>query len=143
LTLVERIAASKFLRFGTVGAGGYVVDNAVLYVMTHVFRLDPYTGRIFSYLGAATFTWFGNRYLTFADRRAHGARAVVQEWLTFLLANAVGGAVNFGLYALLVKFAPAPLNNLYIALACGVAAGLVFNFTLSRRLVFRQQPPVA
>ncbi len=143
MTLLDRIVRSRFLRFGTVGAGGYVVDNAVLYVMTHAVGLDPYTGRLFSFLGAATFTWFGNRYLTFADRRAHGTGAIAQEWLRFLAANAVGGGVNLGLYALLVKFAPRPLNNLYIALACGVAAGLVFNFTLSRRLVFKQQPPVA
>ena len=142
MTLIERLADSRFLRFGIVGAGGYLVDNAVLYAMIHLFGLDPYSGRAFSFMAAATFTWWGNRNLTFAEQRAHGARAIAQEWLRFILANAIGGGVNVGVYALLVKFAPPPLSNPFLALAFGVAAGLAFNFTLSKRLVFRE-PPVA
>ena len=34
-------------------------------------------------------------------------------------------------------FAPPPANNLYVALVLGVLAGLVFNFTLSKKLVFK------
>jgi putative flippase GtrA len=36
-----------------------------------------------------------------------------------------------------VRFAPPPINNLYVALVLGVLAGLVFNFTLSKKMVFR------
>jgi len=36
-----------------------------------------------------------------------------------------------------VRFAPPPFNNLTIALVCGVLLGLVFNFTLSKKVVFR------
>ena len=32
---------------------------------------------------------------------------------------------------------PPPINNLYVALIVGVLAGLVFNFTLSKALVFK------
>jgi putative flippase GtrA len=49
----------------------------------------------------------------------------------------VGGLVNVGLYSTLVRFAPPPVNNLYVALALGVLAGLVFNFTLSKKMVFK------
>jgi putative flippase GtrA len=45
--------------------------------------------------------------------------------------------VNYGIYAALVTFAPAPAGNPYLALACGTIAGLVFNFILSSRLVYR------
>lgn len=136
------LSGSQFLRFGIVGAGGYVVDASVLFLMMHVFRFDPYSGRIVSYLAAATFTWTGNRYLTFANQRAHGLTGIAREWATFLGANAIGGLVNVGLYATLVRYAPPPVNNPFVAQLFGVAAGLVFNFTLSKRLVFRQ-PPVA
>ncbi len=140
--LVRLLASSQFIRFGIVGAGGYVVDASVLFLMLHGFGRDPYSGRLISYLAAATFTWAGNRYLTFADQRAHEIRGIVREWATFLAANAIGGLVNLGLYATLVRYAPPPANNPFVAQFFGVLAGLVFNFTLSKRLVFRQ-PPVA
>jgi len=60
-----------------------------------------------------------------------------REWLRFLAANAVGGLVNVGLYSVLVRFAPAPFNDLTVALVFGVLMGLVFNFTLSKKLVFK------
>jgi putative flippase GtrA len=140
--LFKLLASSQFIRFGVVGAGGYVVDASVLFLMLHWAKLDPYSGRIVSYLAAATFTWVGNRYLTFADQRAHLFHGIWREWLRFLAANAVGGLVNVGLYATLVRYAPPPVNNPFVAQLFGVLAGLVFNFTLSKRLVFRE-PPVA
>ena len=139
---LKLLAGSQFIRFGIVGAGGYVVDASVLALMLYAVRLDPYTSRVVSYLAAATFTWTGNRYLTFADQRAHGLKGIAREWATFLAANAIGGLVNVGLYATLVRYAPPPVSNYFVAQLFGVLAGLVFNFTLSKRFVFRQ-PPVA
>ena len=136
------LAGSRFIRFGIVGAGGYVVDATILFLMVQVVHLDPYSGRLVSYLAAATCTWAGNRYLTFADQRAHGLAGIAQEWLKFLGANAIGGLVNLGLYGVLLHYAPRPFNYYLLAQLLGVLAGLMFNFTLSKRLVFRQ-PPVA
>jgi putative flippase GtrA len=140
--IARRLAGSRFLRFGAVGSGGYIVDNLVLLSMIDLVGLDRYSGRIVSFLAAATFTWWGNRYFTFSDRRAHGFSGATREWARFILANAVGGLVNVGLYATIVRFAPPPLNNPFLALPFGVAAGLTFNFFFSRQLVFRE-PPVA
>jgi putative flippase GtrA len=140
--IARRLADSRFLRFGAVGGAGYVVDNLVLLAMIDLVGLDRYSGRVVSFLAAATFTWWGNRYFTFADRRAHGLAGAAREWGRFILANAVGGLVNVGLYATIVKFAPPPLDNPFLALPFGVAAGLLFNFFFSRQLVFRE-PPVA
>ncbi len=69
--------------------------------------------------------------------RARGVADTVKEWLRFLAANAVGGLVNVGLYSVLVRFAPPPFNDLTAALVCGVLLGLVFNFILSKKIVFR------
>jgi putative flippase GtrA len=90
-----------------------------------------------SWFCAATFTWAGNRYFTFAATRARGPLGAAKEWLRFLAANAVGGLVNIGLYSVLVRFAPPPFNGLTLALVCGVLLGLVFNFTLSKKIVFK------
>jgi putative flippase GtrA len=112
------------------------VDWCVLQLMVH-WGTGPYLGRVVSWFCAATFTWAGNRYFTFAGSRARTLVGTVKEWARFLAANAIGGLVNVGLYSVLVRYAPPPFNNLTVALVCGVLLGLVFNFTLSKRVVFR------
>jgi putative flippase GtrA len=139
---MQQMKASRFLRFGIVGAGGFVVDTLVLFVMHRVLGLDPYSARAISIFAAMNFTWIGNRLITF---RAHAAVApgeIAGEWARFLLTNAFGALVNYAVYAAIVRFAPPPANSPYLGLVAGVAAGLTFNFTLSKRLVFRG-PPVA
>jgi putative flippase GtrA len=141
VTILKSLMQLPVLRFAVIGALGVPVDAGMLWLMTHKAGLDPYSGRLVSWACAASFTWIGNRYFTFRARRARGALGMAQEWLRFLAANAVGGLVNVGLYSTLVRFAPPPLNNLYAALVVGVLAGLAFNFTLSRVLVFKAPTP--
>jgi putative flippase GtrA len=137
VSLLAKLSRLSLLRFAVIGALGLPVDAGVLWLMTHRAGLDPYSGRVISWLCAACFTWMGNRTFTFRAARARGPVAIAKEWLRFLAANAVGGLVNVGLYSTLVRFAPPPVNNLYLALIVGVLAGLVFNFTLSKALVFK------
>lgn len=131
------LARLSILRFAVIGGVGFVVDSTILAVDTNWLGLDPFKGRALSMFCAMTCTWLGNRYFTFPDRRAHGSLgAVFHEWSKFVAANIVGALVNYGVYAALLHFASAPLNNKYIALVIGVLAGLIFNFTLSKKLVF-------
>jgi len=135
---LRALSRSRFLRFGLVGGAGFVVDKGVLALAHYLAGLDRFSARAISILCAMTFTWWGNRTLTFADHAATGGAAeLAREWFRFVLANAVGAVVNYGSYSLLVSLAPAPLNNLLLAAAVGVGIGLVFNFTLSKRFVFR------
>jgi putative flippase GtrA len=141
VNLEQRLRAllrSRFLRFGAVGTAGFVVDETVLTLLHYVFGLDPYVARAVSIFCAMTFTWWGNRNLTFAEHAAKGSTTnLAREWFTFVLANAVGALVNYATYSLFVRFAPAPLSNPLLATAIGVGVGLIFNFTLSKRFVFR------
>lgn len=126
-----------FIRFALVGAGGYVVNAAMLALGTHVLHLPVEAALAFAIFIAMCCTWIGNRYLTFRERRAHGVRGMVEEWLRFVGANLVGALVNYGVAVALVRLGPGLLANPYVAQCLGVLAGLVFNFTLSRALVFK------
>jgi len=124
---------AQLLRFAIVGTFGFGVDSAVLYLAMWLFGLGPYSARLISFLVAASVTWICNRVFTFADADQENP---LRQWRRFLATNAVGGVVNYATYALIVSLLPAhPLVPLF-GLACGSVAGLVFNFTLSRRLVF-------
>lgn len=123
----------QFLRFAAVGAAGFLVDAGALWLAMQA-GAGPLGGRALSYLAAATFTWALNRRLTFREAGAGGALA---QWARFLAVNAVGGAVNYAVFAALVLAGGAFAAHPTLAVAAGSASGLVFNFAFSKRLVFR------
>lgn len=134
--------ASEFARFSTVGAAGLLVDMAALYVAMELIGLSYVAGRGVSYLAAATFTWACNRAITFASKGSGGQAG---QWARFLAVNSAGGAVNFAVYLSVVAAfgssgaLPSRVDALlpYLGVALGSLSGLLFNFTLSRLLVFR------
>jgi putative flippase GtrA len=114
----------QFFQFG--------VDCAVLYAAISLGS-GPHVGRVFSYLSAASATWYLNRIITFGDRRSANW---LQEWLRFLVWNAMGGGVNYLTYAAYLHFGYANAAAPFIGVALGSCAGLIVNFTLSRHMVF-------
>ena len=127
-------AFEQFAKFCVVGTIGFVADAGTLYLFMSVASLDPYTGRVFSFLFAATITWALNRNYTF---RSSVAAPRTRQWARFVTANTVGGALNYGVYSALILsggwFIKAPV----LAVAVGSIVGLAFNFTVSRKIVFK------
>jgi len=137
-SLVAALSRHAFVRFAIIGGLGYFVAAGILAFCSDVLKLDFAAANAFSIFLSMCFTWLGNRYFTFRERRARGFSGMAQEWLKFTGANAVGAVVNYTTALLLVGYAPEPFHNKFVAQACGVLAGLVFNFTLSSRMVFRK-----
>jgi len=129
--------APQFVRFATVGTAGFVVNAVAYYIALNVLGAGLHAAWFIAFVPAVTFTWWGNRNLTFPDAAGRTLSAMVREWMRFVATNGFGALVNYLTYETLVGWAPTPFGNPFVALACGVLAGLVFNFTLSKRLVFR------
>ena len=132
-TAVLSTSRLQFLRFAMVGVAGFGVDSGCLYLVVHELGGGLYAGRLVSYLSAASFTWALNRRYTFGNRR--GDR-LTREWLRFLAANAAGGLINYGVYAVLVSASELVSTWPVIGVGAGSLAGLIANFLLSRRFVF-------
>lgn len=122
----------QLVRFSIVGSLGFLVDAGVLHLLIAGVGGDLYVSRLFSFLAAASFTWAMNRRFTFgaADHRSG------RQWARFITVNAVGGAINYAVYAILVATQPAVAALPVLGVAAGSLAGLAVNFTASRTLVF-------
>lgn len=125
----------KFLLFGIAGGAGFVVDTAVLYAL--MAALGPYAARLVSFLTAVATTWLINRQLAF--RAQVGAMPLWREFLAYLASMLMGGVVNYAIYAVLVTNMPLVARHPVLGVAAGVAGGMVVNFLLADRLVFRQR----
>jgi putative flippase GtrA len=124
----------EFLRFAAVGIVGLFADMAALTLALEVLHLDVYSGRVFSYLVAATTTWVLNRRFTFTNADQSGP---FKQWLKFLGANAIGGVVNYGVYAAIVTYTAVGMDYPQIGVAAGSIAGLFFNFSVNKFWVFK------
>lgn len=129
---------SQFVRFCLVGALGFLIDASVLQVLLRTVATNPYKARIFSFLAAASFTWFCNRHYTF--RTAN--RASRAEWLRYIGLMALGALVNYAVYALCIATTAYSRAQPWTAVAAGSVAALGVNFTLSR-LLYRPKSSVS
>ncbi len=123
---------NQFLRFALVGTLGFATDFAVLYAAVNWLHLGPASGRLLSFLVAATVTWQANRHYTFAVAGA----GTLREWLRYLVLTGVGGGINLAVYLAWLGFAGRSTLDLLTAVAAGSGTAMVFNFWVSRRVVF-------
>jgi putative flippase GtrA len=122
---------------GTLALG---VDIGVLSVLRSLWGPDwgTYGGRLVSFWAAATCTWSFNRRLTFVPQPGQARRLPIgREYLQYLGSMAVGGALNYGSYALAVTtLAPVRAQPAW-GVALGSLVGLAFNFMSARRILAR------
>ena len=104
----------------------------MVYLLRHMLGLV--LAGLAAYFAAATSNWALNRVWTF---RAANRTGLFRQWAMFIAANGLGFLLNRGTYLLLIAFVPLCAEQPVFAIAAGVAAGLLANFNLSRRLVFR------
>ena len=131
MRLLDPALIAQFLRFGTVGGIGFVIDTAVVYALRGALGL--YGAGMVSYLVAASCNWALNRAWTF---RGLGEGPAHRQWARFMAANLVGFVLNRGTYAILVTWVPLCARQPVFAVAAGSVAGMFVNFALSRRVVF-------
>ncbi|MCB8876040.1 GtrA family protein [Acidisoma silvae] len=126
--------ARQILQFGVVGVCGFLVDNAFVYTAHFVFGMGLILAGLLSFFVAATANWFLNRVWTF---RGASTGAVHHEWLRYLATNAVGFALNRGVYIALIATSTLCVRHPVIPLAAGSIVAMGINFVMSRRVVYR------
>jgi putative flippase GtrA len=127
----------QMLRFGMVGGIGFLVDAGVLYAML-TWGLGPYSGRVVSFLVAATVTYILNRSFTFR-RESRSDNHPAGEWLAYLGLMVIGGLVNYGTYAAAVALFEPVHRYPVIGVALGSIAGMAINFWTSKTMVFERK----
>jgi putative flippase GtrA len=132
MTPARLALAAQFARFGAVGLVGLVIDTVTVYGLRGTLGL--YGAGLVAYVIAATGNWMLNRMWTF---RGLGSGPAHRQWALFMVTNLSGFVLNRGTYALLVTFVGAAADQPVIATSAGAIAGMLVNFSLSRRLVFR------
>ncbi|MGC2049854.1 MAG: GtrA family protein [Gallionella sp.] len=144
LPLVAWFFNKRFIKFGTVGASGVLVNLGVLYlgqeflftaIQSHDMRLNVSLGLAIFCATANNFYW--NRVWTWSDRTRHPDKHLILHFGQYALAVWVGIVVQFVLTKLFVIY-------LYylIANALAILLASVFNFLVNNFWTFRSHKPV-
>lgn len=124
----------SFIKFGMVGASGFIVDITIFTLLHNVAGIGSALARGMAYWVAATWNWFLNRSFTFssAEKDPHGS-----QWSKYLLMCLVSFFPNWGTFAILTNSFEFFEQYNQLALVAGVAAGMIFNFIGARFVIFR------
>jgi putative flippase GtrA len=124
----------QFISFSLSGVIGFGVDAGIVMVLDRLTHFALIPAQIVAFFVAVTVTWAINRRFTFWHKKSPNK---IKEWIRYIGANAFGGVVNNSVFSALVigysMFAKTPV----LAVAGGSIAGLLFNFSSSKILVFR------
>lgn len=129
--------SAQFLRFGLVGVVGFLVDAGLLRLLLNA-GFGYYGGRVISFLAAATTTWILNRSFTFRRDAPSAFAHPATEWLSYLGLMLIGGAANYGAYALAISSSETVRAHPELGVALGSLAGMAINFWTSKRMIFER-----
>lgn len=126
------------IRFGLVGALGFLVDATTLTLLLNAFPTG--VARFMAFAVAVTFTYALNRRFTF---NARGQPGVLTSYVKFIAANSGGGLLNLAVSTTLLKLSLPIVSHPFLAVAAGSVSGLLVNYLLSSRFVFaRTEQPM-
>ena len=140
--MIKRLSSpmmGQILRFGVVGTIGFVVDAACLRLCLMAFGLDFYSGRVISFLAAATATYALNRIWTFGGQGHGRTHRQLALWLVLMSGSAL---INYGTYVLCLELDPIIRQWPELAVAAGSISAMGINFLAARFIVFRPQTAV-
>jgi putative flippase GtrA len=133
------------MKFGLVGAVGYVVDVSLFNVLRYagnpgVLHHKPLTAKAISVAVATVFTYLGNRHWTWSNRERSGMR---REMALFFLLNGVGLLISVGCLAVshYLLDLRSPLADNVSANVVGLLLATAFRFWSYRTFVFRAGAP--
>jgi putative flippase GtrA len=122
-----------FLRFGLVGAAGFLVDALVLQAGLALDQ-PAQAARIVSIAVAMQATFALNDAFVF---RRHRRRPLRHRWLGFMTANSFGALCSYAVFVTLLQLRLGLVSEPLPALAIASVVSWAVNYTGSRVLAFR------
>lgn len=130
----------KFVRFGMVGALGFVIDFSVTWVMLSIFGLFEYVANAIGFTVAASSNYALNRHWTWRSKNPN----VRIEFLKFLMVSLAGLGINsFVIFLCLLpgelsfEVAGLTIDNFWVAKLVATGVVMIWNFLVNNYFTFR------
>jgi len=123
----------RFIMFSMVGSAGLVLSLGLLYLLMNFGNMTFGAAQWVTTFVAMTANYFVNNALTYRDRRLRGRRLAI-GLVTFFAACFVGAVINVRI----AEFLRDAGSSRYVAAACGLIIGAVWNYGVTSITTWRQ-----
>jgi dolichol-phosphate mannosyltransferase len=129
-------AFNQIIKFGITGGLGSITNLLLFFLLVDKAGLPEIPVSIFCFIVAGTQNYFLNHLWSFRKYMEKTPVSIIR-WLMFLAGSLLGLAINITVMELIITHFILPWK--FIAQACGIASGMVFNFIISKFIIFRRK----
>ena len=124
----RRRESLRFGKFAMVGGSGIVVNEGILWLLTHFAGLPYQISAIFGIEASIVSNFVLNDYFTFADRRTGQGQSFIRRLLKFNLTCLAGAAIQYGLLLLFTE-----VFGLYYLVSnlIGIIVATIWNYFIN------------
>lgn len=136
LRAYNKLFAHELVRFIFVGGMGFVINFIMLALLYGILGLLHPVSAAISIEVALLATFWGNNFWAFVG---HHHIPVREKLIKFHATAGIGAGINYGCQIVLVDYLHAYFG---LGLVVGSLAGLVWNYTMNKKIIFKvQQEP--
>ncbi len=129
----------EFLKFGVTGGLGTITNLLIFFLLVDLNGLPATPVSIGCFIIAGTQNYFLNHLWSFREYTGN-TRVSIKRWAMFLVGSLAGLGINILVMNLVLASFALPWK--FIAQACGIAAGMIINFIISKFVIFRRRKNV-
>ena len=127
---------TEFIKFGVTGGLGTITNLLIFFLLVDLAKFPEIPVSIGCFIVAGTQNYFLNHLWSFREYTERTPVSIA-KWFVFLLGSLLGLAVNIAVMEIIIANFDLPWK--FIAQACGIAAGMVINFVISKLLIFKKK----
>ena len=129
----------EFLKFGVTGGLGTITNLIIFFLLVDLNGLSAIPVSIGCFIIAGTQNYLLHHFWSFREYTGN-TRVSLTKWAVFLVGSILGLIVNITVMKLVIISFVLPWK--FIAQACGIAAGMILNFIVSKLVIFKKRKNV-
>ena len=126
----------QFIKFFITGGLGTITNLLLFFVLVDLFNHNPLLISILCYFVAGTQNYILNHKWSFRQNTADEPLSF-KRWFLFLSGSLIGYIANISIMTLVISCFILPIKT--IAQACGILAGMIINFVVSKLFIFKKK----
>jgi len=129
-------AIDQFIKFSITGGLGTVTNLLIFFLCVDMAKMREIPVSIVCFIIAATQNYIINHTWSFRQKN-YAEKLSIKKWILFICGSLLGLAINIIVMRFMITHFNLPWK--FIAQACGIAAGMVFNFFVSKLVIFKRE----
>ena len=135
---LEGFANTSRFRFLIIGGLAFFIDTGLLWFINYRFDITAWMSKLISFFIALSFTYFGNRFYTFADARKYlKLKNMFANYGSYCLSQSAGAGLNVVLFSFLTNFG----FPLFMSALISALGGVFVNYIMAKMVIVKSNIP--